>query len=471
MIILNAYSNMIIGVFGLGITGMAAIYALLEGGAIVWAWDDDFSKVEQLYKLIDKDGLKCNELILVDGILSGRLILNPDYKQANKILMLVASPGIGSFSDENNHILYKICKEHNIPIKCDVQLLRETCGRARYVGITGTNGKSTITKLIEHILTSARRIVEVGGNIGKAALSLGALDSNGIYVLELSSFQLDLCDKLDLDIAVLSNISPDHTDRYATHEAYVQSKLAIFNNTNSFCIVSANYEITSDIGKKLQQDGKKILYVSKMPSDIAHVSVVEDAIYDAISHPSQIFSFNRPSSILGQHNSENIAFAYTVCKVLGLQAEDIVAGIETFQGLPHRMEVVCKHKSLLFVNDSKGTNTNSTECALDTYDNILWIAGGISKDTGIESISHLFSKIKKAYLIGEAADNFAQILAKYNVPHKISFTLEQAMVDIKNEDHTAGVVLLSPACSSLDQWKNYEERGNTFKNLALSWQL
>lgn len=393
-------------VFGLGKSGKATLEYL--GDKVAYAWDDNAEVIS------DK--------------------LQPPSKwDWSKIEALILAPGI-PLTHPKPHYIVKAAHKHNVKIICDIEVLWQDNQDSFFIGITGTNGKSTTTALLTHILQKNGFDAVMGGNIGNAALGLG---KHKYYILEMSSYQLDLIDKTKFNIAIWLNISPDHIDRHGDLEGYIAAKKHIFKNGNDKVICGIDDEHSQKIAEEF--------------------SAIQ------ISKNNNLGDFE---NIPGIHNMQNINAAYAVCKELGLEDNDIFSAIKTFPGLEHRIEQIRKIGNVVYVNDSKATNAESTAQALATFDNIYWIAGGVAKEGGIEPLQEFFSKIKKAYLIGEAAEEFATSL-EGKVDFEITKNIENAIIYASN-DCENGVILLSPACASFDQFKNFEERGDFFRKLVLN---
>ena len=459
MIVVNKFKGEVVGVLGLGRTGISVIKSLLAGNARVIAWDDNLS---------DHGKRLTREFheYIIDGRLELRLPKTPDWE---KFKAIVVSPGIPLKYPEP-HPDIASARKYDVPITSDVELLKYSCPDAFYIGVTGTNGKSTTVSLIDHIFKKAGKDAQTGGNIGLPVLEFKA--SSRAFILELSSFQLDLLqsDNLALDVAVLLNITPDHIDRHGSIENYVEAKSKIFESQkkNYFSIISVDSDIAKNIYKNLKHLEKQIVIgVSTREFLKKGVSVINEKIYD------DYFSYGchelkLPKDLLGLHNAENIAAAYAVSMIYGLNARDVLEGLSSFQGLEHRMEIVQTYsESLVFINDSKATNLEAAGKALETFDNIYWIAGGVSKGSGIEFLSPHFKKLRHVYLIGEAKEEFSKILDEYETPYSVSVTLDNALEALSKIPNASGDVLFSPACASFDQWKNFEERGNAFKSKVM----
>lgn len=457
MINLSEFNDKKIGIFGLGKTGVACLKSLLNTNAQITAWDDSKQKFLDLKKHIDND----KEIYFSDVI---------DPIDVKKLDFVIVSPGI-PYKYPKPHKIFTICQKHNIPIVTDIDLLFKVCPKANYIGITGTNGKSTTTSLTHHILQSNNHKSALGGNIGIPALNLPNFNNHSQhYVLELSSYQLDLMVNYKFNIAALLSITPDHLDRYVSFEDYKNAKLKIFNNQNhnDFAIISINNHINEDIYNQLIAEKKQaIISISNQKVLKKGISIIKDKLYDNYFE-NQAFNLDLPSSLIGAHNAENIAIAYAISKTLKVNSNQIIKSLSTFIGLPHRMELFFKTKALSFVNDSKSTNVASTKEALRSFKDIHWIAGGIFKEKNLDELSTHLKEVKHCYLIGRNYEAFIPLLEKNSISYSICNNLENSIQEIKNSVKS-GTILLSPCCASFDQWKNFEERGNTFKKLILEY--
>ncbi|MNI26629.1 UDP-N-acetylmuramoylalanine--D-glutamate ligase [compost metagenome] len=337
-----------------------------------------------------------------------------------------------------------------------------------FIAITGTNGKSTTTALIAHILKESGRDTQLGGNIGTAVLTLDEPKTGRFYVVECSSYQIDLAPTLNPTAGILLNLTPDHLDRHGTMQHYADvkerlvagSETAIIGVDDSFCTLIAD---------RVERAGVAVKRISKR-------SPVADGIYAdgtklVLAHggASELFvDLDGIPTLKGAHNAQNAAAAVAACLAVGLTPTEIVQGLKSFPGLKHRMQPVGRRGHVVFVNDSKATNAEAAAPALSSYDRIYWIAGGLPKEGGITSLAPLFSHIVKAYLIGEAAPAFAATLGE-SVRYEISGTLDQAVAHASADadgDAIASAVMLSPACASFDQFKNFEVRGDAFVQLV-----
>lgn len=461
MIIPEQYKNKIVGIIGLAKTGMASINSLLAAQAKIFAWDDNHRLIEQI--------ISNEERNYKEAIDNKQLIISePTTEEWKTLSLLIVSPGI-PINSSIKHAWINKAEEFSIPIISDIELLQISQPNASYIGITGTNGKSTTTALINHVFQSVNKTTQLGGNIGVPALSLNQLENiEDYYIIEASSFQLDLCSNMHFNVAICINITPDHLDRHDTFANYVNAKCKIFANqqSNDFAIIGINNETTNQIFLNLKTSAKQnVIPVSNISRLKNGVSIINNTLYDDYKSHLEYDIDNMPG-LIGLHNRENMAIAFAACVAVGINPDDIIKAFSTFKALPHRMEVVHSKDNLQFINDSKATNSNSTYWALKSYNNIYWIAGGISKDIGMKQLIFLLDRIKHAYLIGKAAEEFAAVLAKYNVPHTITFTLEGTLQEIKKTNISEGNILLSPACASFDQWKNFEERGDAFVRLV-----
>ncbi|WP_341756319.1 MULTISPECIES: UDP-N-acetylmuramoyl-L-alanine--D-glutamate ligase [unclassified Candidatus Tisiphia] len=444
-----------IGIVGLGKTGMAAYQSLNKVARII-CYDQVSSSRDAFSKIYGNDNLVA--------------LSDPRWYDLDKILL---SPGVPL-----SHDIVTMANSRNIPITSDIDLLFEEVkfrrgNKANFIGITGTNGKSTTTALTGHILQSCGFDYSVGGNIGFPALSMG-LDCQG-YVLELSSFQLDLLSSFKAKIAVLLNITEDHLDRHNNMQGYIAAKKKIFDrmDKDSFAIISVDNEITNNVLLELQKENKtNVIPISVGRILDKGVSICNNVVYDHVFEPITI---NLPNNnyLQGMHNQENIAASYAVCRVIGGRPEQIVAAIELFKGLPHRMQYVgtiySNHSSKInFYNDSKATNSIAASKSIAALDNIYWLAGGVAKEGGITNLEPWFDRIRKAYLFGQDKELFALSLkgkVDFQICQDLQEAFKAAVADAMQDTGKLKNILLAPACASYDQFKNFEERGNLFIEL------
>ena len=421
MITSAAFAGKSFAVLGLARSGLAAVEALVASGADVMAWDSREEAREALRSSHPKVRLADPLSTSIYGF-SG----------------VVVSPGVPL----NRHPIAERARAVKVPVIGDVELFaqaRPTLPPHRVVGITGTNGKSTTTALVHHIIRSAGIPTMMGGNIGLPILGQEPLPEDGVYVLELSSFQIDLTQSLDCDVSVLLNVTPDHLDRYDGVEDYAASKARLFamQSPENVAIVAAEDDYTRAIAGQLT--GERIL-------------VSSEDVKDQSEWPS----------LQGPHNAQNVAAAVAVARALGIDDEVIGQALATYPGLPHRMERVAEKNGVLFVNDSKATNPTSTAPALAAYPAVHWILGGLPKSDDLDACEPYLQHVRAAYTIGEAGPMFARLLSP-KLPVKECERLDAAVGAAAGAARPGEVVLLSPACASFDQFKDYEARGDAFR--------
>ncbi|MET0709860.1 MAG: UDP-N-acetylmuramoyl-L-alanine--D-glutamate ligase, partial [Tardiphaga sp.] len=345
---------------------------------------------------------------------------------------------------------------------------------APFVAITGTNGKSTTTALIAHLMREAGFDTQMGGNIGTAILSLEPPATGRVHVIEMSSYQIDLTPSLDPSVGILLNVTPDHIDRHGTleHYAAVKERLVAGVQGQGTAIVGVDDDWCRAVADRVEQGGRRVVRVS-VEGPLADGLTVDGAtiVRNAAGVKQELVDLAGIGSLRGLHNAQNAACASAAALALGVGIDVLQNGLRSFPGLAHRMEQVGRQGATLFVNDSKGTNADATAKALSSFPDIFWIAGGKAKEGGIESLAEFFPRIRKAYLIGEAANDFARTLDG-KVPYEISVSLDVAVVnaamDAAETTLAEPVVLLSPACASFDQFRNFELRGNRFRELVLA---
>jgi UDP-N-acetylmuramoylalanine--D-glutamate ligase len=433
-------------VVGLGQNGRPAAAALLAMGADVTAWDDNEAARAAARDLHLRD--------LREGDLNFDAI--------------VLSPGIPHALPKPHPIAARAIAA-GIPIVSDVELLyqavRRAGSRARFVGITGTNGKSTTTALLAHVLKSSGCTSEAGANLGPAALSLPLLPNDGVYVLEMSSYMLERLETVRFDAAAMLNLSADHIDRHGDMAGYALAKRAIFDRQINGDLAVAGVE---DAGSRAMAD-----WLETRPAHVVRVSgsspadvFCQDGVLRDASGP--ILRMADAIALPGAHNAQNAAAAAAMAGFLGVARDKIAAGIASYPGLPHRQQSVITVDGVTFVNDSKATNADSAEKALICYDRLIWIAGGMGKEGGIVPLVPYFPRIVRAMLIGRDAPIFAETLKQHRVPFDMVETLDAAVpaaFAAAKREH-APVVLLSPATASWDQFRSYEHRGERFAELA-----
>ncbi len=445
-----------IAVFGLARSGLATIQAARRGGAAkIWAWDD-------------KPGARAG------AETAGASIAAPDDWPWGDIASLALAPGVPLTHPEPNPVV-ALARAAGVEIICDIELLfREADGAAKFIAVTGTNGKSTTTALIGHVLEACGMNAEVGGNIGRPALDLSPPKSGLVYVLELSSYQLDLTQRFRPDIAVWLNLTPDHLDRHGDMAGYQRAKEKIFANMGAgdHVIIGVDDDISQSLAGRLAADGAlSLTTVSVGRHSDSDISVDEHGVL--CERAGATANLSGLTHLRGSHNWQNAACTWGAMRCLGLEADAVTAAMAKFPGLAHRMEIVAQRGRVLFVNDSKASNVDAVARALATFDPVYWIAGGQAKAGGIEPLADYFPKIAKAYLIGEAADSFSATLSR-RVPHVLAGDLAAALrlaaADAALDGADEPVVLLSPACTSFDQFADFEARGEAFRQAVTALQ-
>jgi len=458
MIPVTTFANRKVAVFGLGGSGLASASSLLAGGADVVAADDEAERVAKARS----GGIPTADLRTADW---------------SKLAALVLAPGV-PLTHPKPHWVVSLAQAAGVPVIGDVELFcrerRVQAPDAPLVAITGTNGKSTTTALTAHLLKSAGRDTQVGGNIGTAVLSLDPPRPGRGYVVECSSYQIDLAPTLDPTVGILINLSEDHLDRHGTMEHYaaVKERLVAGVPGGGTAVVGIDDEWCAAAADRLERAGKRVVRISTQRELADGVYVEgEQVMHAAAGKAKPVALLGGIGSLRGRHNAQNAACATAAALALGLDARAIQAGLWSFPGLAHRMEELGRKANVLFVNDSKATNADSAAQALACFANIFWIAGGKPKTGGITSLAPFFPRIRKAFLIGEAASEFAATL-NGKVAHETVGTLERAVAAAAREAEASGlpdaVVLLSPACASFDQYRNFEVRGDAFRELVTS---
>jgi UDP-N-acetylmuramoylalanine--D-glutamate ligase len=452
MIQLPSYAGKTVAVLGLAKSGLVAARALAASGAEVWAWDDDAAKRAEA----EQAGVPVTDLAGAEW---------------TKPAALVLSPGI-PHTFPKPHPVAAAARERRCPIIGDIELLLQACPGAQVVAITGTNGKSTTTALTGHVLAQAGRVVEVGGNIGRPALELTPLGPEGIYVLEMSSYQLEITPSLSAEAAVLLNITPDHLGRHGGMEGYVGAKQRIFaNQSGKTAVIGVDDEHCRALYTQLVALGdRRVIPISGTHPAPGGVYGLDGELFDGMAEPvEKIIDLRTVRTLTGEHNWQNAAACYAACRALGLQRDEIAAGLDSYPGLAHRQELIAVIDGVPWINDSKATNADAAAKALACYGSIIWIAGGQPKEGGIDSLEPYFPRIRHALLIGEAMQSFAQTMSG-KVPLTLSGDLDtavtQAQALARRDRHQGVVVLLSPACASFDQFQNFEHRGERFRALV-----
>jgi UDP-N-acetylmuramoylalanine--D-glutamate ligase len=460
MIPAKSFAGRGVGVFGLGRTGDSAVRSLIEGGANVFAWDDDQAKRALVQQ-------------------KGAATVAWSNWPWERLSALVLSPGV-PFTHPAPHPVVLRAMEAAVPVIGDFELFaREVLAdsdrslQAPTIAVTGTNGKSTTTALIGHILNSSGYNAQVGGNIGNAVLELDPPAPRTVYVVEISTFQIDLAPGFSPDVALLLNLSPDHIDRHGSIEAYAAVKERLVRQTarQGQVLIGVDDPFSAAIFTRASSAGAATATPISVGKVLGRgIFVVDGGLYDAQGQrATKVLELTKAEHLPGVHNWQNAAFAYAACKPFVRDVRLITDAILSFPGLAHRMEDVRRIGRVRYVNDSKATNSDATERALACFSDIFWIAGGRAKEGGIASLDRYFSRVRKAYLIGEAADEFAKSLHG-KVDYVVSGTLEEAVAraaaEASRSTAAEPIVLLSPACASYDQFRDFEARGNAFREIV-----
>ena len=455
MIPATTFAGRKVALFGLGGSGLATARALLLGGADVLAWDDNPESVTRA---------RAEDVPVTD-------LRQADW---SGFASFVLSPGV-PLTHPKPHWSVDLARAAGVEIIGDVELFsrerRAVAPNAPFIAITGTNGKSTTTALTAHMLSSAGLDTQMGGNIGRAVMTLDPPAAGRHYVVECSSYQIDLAPSLNPTAGVLLNLTPDHLDRHGTMQHYgaIKERLVAGSET---AIIAVDDIHCAQIADRLEKTGHDVIRISKrlaIPdgyfADGPALMKAEHGTY------TRIATLEGVGSLRGQHNAQNALAAIAACLRVGLPLKQVQPGLDSFPGLAHRMQQVGRKGGVLFVNDSKATNADAAAPALSSFPRIYWIAGGLAKEGGIEPLRSFFPRIAKAYLIGEAAPAFSATLGEA-VPYEISGTLAAAVAhaaeDAAKDASGETVVLLSPACASFDQFKNFEVRGDAFRAAVLA---
>ena len=426
MITTPAFKDRKFAILGLARSGLSAARALVAGGAEVLAWDND-------------EGARAKVADIAT-------IADPLLSDLTGYEAIVVSPGVPI----NRHPIADKAKAACIPLIGDIELFamaRPNLPPHRVVGITGTNGKSTTTALVNHLLESASIPVCMGGNIGLPILSQMPLPAGGVYVLELSSYQIDITHSLACDAAALINLSPDHLDRYDGYDGYMASKARLFE----------------------MQTGTEFSVFGKGDADTERVYnqvlARRGAEFVHLADPQSVTGQAEWPSLQGPHNLQNIAVAIAIVESLGVTEAQWRPAMRSFNGLAHRMEVVAERNGILFINDSKATNAASTAPALAAYPRVHWIVGGLPKSDNLDECIPNFSHVVKAYTIGEAGPLFYELLSP-QLPVERSEMMGAAVHSAAAQAQPGDVIMLSPACASFDQFKDFEARGDAFRAIV-----
>jgi UDP-N-acetylmuramoylalanine--D-glutamate ligase len=457
MIPITIFDGKRVAVFGLGGSGLATLEALVAGGAIVSAFDDN---ADSRAKAAAIDGVEIIDLKEADWSAFAALIL---------------APGV-PLTHPEPHWSVKQAQAVGVEVIGDIELFcrqRQALGSdCPFVAITGTNGKSTSTALISHILSEAGLDVQMGGNIGTPILALEPIAPDRVYVIEISSYQIDLAPGLHPSVGLLLNLSADHLDRHGDLYNYARIKARLVANSD-LAIVGLDDRLSANIASNLRIKGKSVITISGFGNERAMVRAPEGFLQSK----AQDFMFNldQARALRGAHNAQNAAAAVAVAGQFDIPPSQLARSLASFSGLAHRMEEVGAQDGLLFINDSKATNADAAARALGSFRSIHWILGGLAKEGGIESLVDYFDRIEHAYLIGEAAEPFAKTLSEHQVPFTLSRHMDVALAQAVDAAKSAGdargeqVILLSPACASFDQFPNFMRRGDVFREAVTAY--
>ena len=455
MIAARSMKDKTVALFGLGGSGIATAQAIVAGDAKVIAWDDNPESVARAQSA----GIETADLRRVD------------WKQFSSFVL---SPGV-PLTHPKPHWTVDLARGAGVEIIGDIELfVRErnlACKHSPFIAITGTNGKSTTTALIAHIIKSSGRDMQLGGNIGTAVMTLQPPADERYYVVECSSYQVDLAPSLNPTAGILLNLTPDHLDRHGTMQQYADIKERLVAGSET-AIVGVDDSFSAAIADRLEKTGKPVIRISKrLAVRDGYFAEGAELVHAKYGEGKVVASLAGIGSLRGEHNAQNALAAFAACRAVGLSIEEITAGLKTFPGLAHRMEQVARQGTTLFINDSKATNAEAAAPALSSFPRIYWIAGGLPKEGGIASLSGYFPRIAKAYLIGEAAPQFAATLgdaAPFEISGTIGAAVDHAARDAAADNSNEPVVLLSPACASFDQFQNFEKRGEAFRSAVLA---
>ncbi len=459
MIVIPGFKNKSVAVFGLGVSGLATCEALVASGARVFTWDESARAREKT---------------------AGTEYLSEHPKKWpwQELVAVVVSPGV-PLTHPKPHAIVRKANAENIPVYGDTELFAMAINalpdaqRPRIVTITGSNGKSTTTALIGHILKETGHDVHVGGNIGQAVLSLPAPDSDAIYVLEMSSFQLDITNSLRANAAVFLNLTPDHIDRHGDLAGYMTAKKRIFRNQkrDDVAVICVDDDHTQGICVELiAAANRKVIPVSAQGVLGNGVFALDGQLhYNLDGKTCLAGDLSGAHGLRGLHNHQNAAAALAVCIHLNVSPALVIRAAERFESLAHRMEAIGRIGKVQFVNDSKATNADAAARALKAFENIYWIAGGKAKEGGIDALGDALKNVRGVYLIGEAAESFEIQLGKSVQCFQcedLKTAVTCAQKDASASDYPSPVVLLSPACASYDQFRNFLERGDLFREFV-----
>ena len=463
MIPVKGFEGKRVAIFGLGRSGLSAARALKAGKAEPLLWDDK----PQSLMAATKEGFTVENL------------RNADWSEIDALML---SPGV-PLTHPEPHWTVGLAQAAGVPVLGDIELFARTLAalpakkRPKTIAITGTNGKSTTTALIGHILKTAGKDVHVGGNIGIGVLDLPPMHAGTYYVIETSSYQLDLTQSFVPDVSVLMNISPDHLDRHGGMAGYIAAKRRIFMNQGAgqTAVIGADDDFSAAVITEMRANSPvNLISISAGRTLGQGVYALNGVLYDGTeTRVRQVIDLKSVRTLTGRHNWQNAAAAYSACKALGLETDVIAAAMRSFPGLDHRMQEIGRIGRVRFINDSKATNSDAARQAMSSYERFYWIAGGKAKAGGIDDLRDLFGRIKHAYLIGEAAELFEVTIGKAAActqSRHLFVAVAQAYADAEKTGKEE-VVLFSPACASFDQFSDFEARGEAFKTAVAEIKL
>lgn len=450
MAALDRWQGRRVGILGFARSGRALATALLRAGAEPLVWDDRAAALAEARALGLRAGTDADLVTLS---------------------LLVASPGVPLHFPQP-HPVIAAARAAGVPVTGDVQLFAACRPDLGLIGVTGSNGKSTTAALLHHLLTSAGEPALLGGNIGTPVFALEAPEGATV-VLELSSFQLDLCDALDTKIAVWLNLSPDHLDRHGSLAGYIAAKRRLLDQQRDggAIVIAVDDEISAALADEFEARGRRIVRVSGVRDNGVTVGIAGTTLIDRLDGSEQQVRLDTGARLRGAHNRQNIAAAWAAARLLGLPPDRLRQGLASFRGLPHRMEEIASIDGVLFVNDSKATNPDAAARSLSAFPCVFWIAGGRPKPGGFDALRPFVGGVRRGFFIGEAAAALAATFAA-DFPVECCGTLpvavERAFAVARASREHAPVVLLAPACASFDQYRDFEQRGEHFRELVLA---
>ncbi|MCB1592949.1 MAG: UDP-N-acetylmuramoyl-L-alanine--D-glutamate ligase [Alphaproteobacteria bacterium] len=444
-------------VYGLGKSGLSAVKALSKTDAVIVVGDDNPEKLQPASAKKTR-------------------ILDEERQDFSEFAFVLLAPGI-PLSHPEPHRIVKAARGAGTEVIGDIELFYRAGKTGKTIGVTGTNGKSTTVSLIHHVIKTCGKKTVLGGNIGLPVLDLKVSGGECYTVLEMSSYQIDLCPTFRPDISVLINITADHIDRHGGVEAYASVKQKLVDEGQSgygggSAVICVDDEYTRRIFEAVSENGLRKAVPVSVLRKVEGGAYLDDEgmIVDAISEtPVTVGDIDELKTLRGDHNHQNVLCSYAVARIIGLPPEDIFEAMKSFEGLQHRQFLVRTINGVSYVNDSKATNAEAAAMALNSHNNIYWIVGGRKKETGLSGLEIFAERIRHAFLIGEAAPEFAVWMDKFGISYTDCETMSKALEaahamaqENRGQPGGAGVVLLSPACASYDQFTSFEDRGEKF---------